>query len=158
MSYNSFKRRSCFDTAIIHPNRCEIERVPRQFCDFMAEQCTRFDEICCIYLEGMTLDDVQFMRPKDFINLVPDVQYRHKLLMTIMVRRYIFPCDSDTPACCDLERCGSSGGDTYTDNISNDTSCSEKTEYKCNKCNHTCTNRNCTHKCSDYTKNSKRNK
>lgn len=141
MSFNSYKQQS--HSAIIHPNEYELNRAPRQFCDYMNEQCTRFAEICHIYLEGMTLDDVCYMKPKDFINLVPHDQYRHKLLMTIMVRRYL----------CRHNECGFHDcGDTYTDSDS----CSEKTEYKCNKCSHVCTNRKCTHKCSDYIKIKKR--
>lgn len=158
MSFSSFKRRSKH-SAIIHPNKYDIDRVPRQFCDYMNNQCTRFDDICNLYLDGMTIDDVQYMLPEDFINLVPDEQFRHKLLMTIMVRRYLCRCDENDTVYCKPDRCDTfidTCTDTHTDNETIDESCSEKIEYKCDKCNHVCTNKKCTHKCSDYTKISKK--
>lgn len=140
-------------SGIMKPYQQELDRVPRQFSDYMNEQCTRFSEICKIYLEGMTLDDVQYMKPEDFINLVPDEQYRHKLLMTIMVRRYLFrPIESET-VCCKDNR-----GDVYDDTTSllNSNTCNDKnsemTCYSCNNCNHVCMNTNCNHNCSDYAK------
>jgi len=134
---------------VMKPYHQELDRVPRQFSDYMNEQCTRFSEICKIYLEGMTLDDVQYMKPEDFINLVPDEQYRHKLLMTIMVRRYLFRLDESETVCCK-----ENSGDVYDDTSSS--SCNDgKPElvcYACNKCNHVCMNVKCNHNCSDYAK------
>lgn len=72
------------------PSKYEKEKVPRQICDFMSEKNTRFTEICKIYLDGMSLDDLPFLTAEDLINLVPSNQYKHRLLMTIMVRRYLY--------------------------------------------------------------------
>ena len=143
-----------FSHNIIKPYQQELDRVPRQFSDFMNEQCTRFSEICKIYLEGMTLDDVQYMKPEDFINLVPDGQYRHKLLMTVMVRRYLYRTEESETICCK-----DNSGDIYDDVVSSSSSsslCNDKKSetlcYACNKCNHVCMNANCSHNCSDYAK------
>jgi len=143
MSFNAFKRAN--RSNIIRPIQQELERAPRQFCDFMSEQTTRFNEICCMYLEGMTLDDVMFMKPEDLIELVPPEQYRHRLLMTIMVRRYLFRPEECETICCKPPRC-----DTYSDIDS----CGDRggTEYRCDSCNHVCRNSDCDHKCSDYTR------
>lgn len=64
--------------------------VPNQFCDYMRTVNTRFNEICDLYLVGLSMDDVRYLTPMDLINLVPQTQYRHKLLMTIMVKRYLY--------------------------------------------------------------------
>jgi len=65
------------------------------FCEYM--KCVirddRFNEICYLYLKGMLLDDLKYMHPEDLINIVPPTQYQHKLLMSIMVRRYL--CSDD---------------------------------------------------------------
>lgn len=149
MSFNSYKHMAS-NPVVMKPYQHELDRVPRQFSDYMNEQCTRFSEICKIYLEGMTLDDVRFMKPKDFINLVPDDQYRHKLLMTIMVRRYLFRPDEGETVYCRDKRC-----DVYDDTISssdyyhND---HHGRTYACDKCSHVCTNAKCEHNCSDYAK------
>lgn len=129
MSFNSYKSRS----AIINPVKHELDRVPRQFSDYMNEKSTRFSEICKLYLEGMTVDDVEFMKPEDLINIVPPEQYKHKLLMSIMVRRYLCGQSYDNDIC-----------DKYDD-------CSKK-EFACDKCNHVCTNPKCNHSCSNYSK------
>jgi len=135
MNYRAYKQ----DSMVMKPHHHELDRVPRQVSDFMNEQCNRFSEICKIYLEGMTIDDLCFMRPEDFINLVPDDQYRHKLLMTIMVRRYLFRPDG-----LELGR----DHDIYT-NIMRD---NENREYPCDKCSHKCLTPNCSHNCNEYAK------
>ena len=68
----------------------EPDNNPLHFLDYVRQQNTRFCEICKIYLDGLSMDDIKYMRPDDLINLVPPEQFRHKLLMTILVRRYIF--------------------------------------------------------------------
>src|ERR1043166_1872612 len=75
---------------VIKPFQQEIERVPERFCDYMNEENSRFNEICRIYLGALSIDDVRYLEPEDLINLVPHHQYEHKLLMTIMVRRYLY--------------------------------------------------------------------
>lgn len=65
--------------------------VPNQVCDYMRTVNTRFNEICDLYLKGLSIDDLKYLEPHDLINLVPSEQYSHKLLMTIMVRRYVYP-------------------------------------------------------------------
>lgn len=122
MSFRSYKQMTN-DPLVLKPYQHELDRVPRQFSDYMNEQCTRFSEICKIYLEGMTLDDVCYMKPDDFINLVPREQYRHKLLMMIMVRRYLFrPHESETIYCrdknCDMY--DDSTSSSYYDSHKND--------------------------------------
>lgn len=89
MNFGAYKKQMQ-QSMVMKPSLYESERVPRQFSDYMNEQNTRFSEICKLYLEGMNLDDVHYMHPEDLINLVPPEHYKHKLLMTIMVRRYIF--------------------------------------------------------------------
>lgn len=83
-------------SAILSQSTTESRRLPEQFVDYMKSADTRFSEICEIYLECLTIDDIRYMQPEDFINLVPDDQYKHKLLMTIMVRKYLFR-DEDDP-------------------------------------------------------------
>jgi hypothetical protein len=71
----------------------ELEKPPQNFCDYMNSVNSRFSEVCKIYLDGMSIDDIKFMLPEDLINLVPQNQYKHRLLMTIMVRRYLYVDD-----------------------------------------------------------------
>jgi len=68
-----------------------LDHVPNQVRDYMRGVNTRFNEICDVYLTGLSIDDLKFLSPEDMINLVPSEQYNHKLLMTIMTRRYIYP-------------------------------------------------------------------
>ncbi|VBB18535.1 hypothetical protein YASMINEVIRUS_998 [Yasminevirus sp. GU-2018] len=145
MSFSSYKQRMA-RPVVMKPIQQELDRVPRQFSDFMNEQSNRFSEICKVYLEGMTVDDVRYMKPEDFINLVPVEHHRHKLLMTIMVRRYLYRPDESEAVYCKPEKC-----DTFTDSDSTDTPC-DKNEYACDKCSHVCSNSNCNHNCGDYTK------
>ena len=70
-----------------------------QFSDFINMQNNRFTDICKIYLDGLNVDDIKYLKPEDFINLVPKNYHKHKLLMTIMVRRYIYnTCDIENDA------------------------------------------------------------
>jgi hypothetical protein len=68
----------------------EQYKAPRQFCEMMGGDTNRFSEICRIYLDGLSLDDVKYLQADDLINLVPPNQYKHRMLMTIMVRRYLY--------------------------------------------------------------------
>jgi hypothetical protein len=85
---------------IINSSQQANGRLPNQFSDYMNQQTTRFSDICKLYLEGMTMDDIKYLTPEDLINLVPSNQYQHKLLMTIMVRRHL-SClfDSNNTTC-----------------------------------------------------------
>jgi hypothetical protein len=58
--------------------------------DYMRKADTRFTEICELYLENMTIDDLKYCHPNDLIGLVPNEQHAHKLLMIVMIRRYLF--------------------------------------------------------------------
>lgn len=159
--------------AVFKPFQQEMERVPRQFCDYMNEENSRFSEICKLYLDGLSMDDVRFLKPEDLISLVPHDHYKHKLLMTIMVRRYLYrPDDCETVYCkpgrSDVyEKDNESCDNRSNDNRSNDsrsvdtrsTDCAPakcirqpKTEYSCDKCDHVCTNADCDHSCEDYVK------
>jgi hypothetical protein len=86
--------------AVFKPFQQEIDRVPRQFCDYMNEENCRFSEICKLYLEGLSMDDVRFLKPEDLITLVPRDHYKHRLLMTIMVRRYLYRPEECETICC----------------------------------------------------------
>lgn len=154
--------------SVSKPFQQEMDRVPRQFCDYMNEENCRFSEICKLYLDGLSMDDVRFLKPEDLISLVPCDHYKHKLLMTIMVRRYLYrPDESDTIYCkpgkTDVyERDSDSNDNRFSDNRSVDTKsnaspptkCTRqpKTEYLCDRCDHVCTNAECDHSCEDYTK------
>jgi hypothetical protein len=132
MSFNNHKQNN-FKTSVCKPFQQDIDRVPGQFSDYMNAKNNRFSEICQIYLEGMSLDDVAYLKPDDIINIVPANQYKHKLLMTIMVRRYLYRSDElNTPVCEPLH----AKPDTQ--------------EYRCDNCDHVCANKNCSHSCSDY--------
>ena len=160
-NFNARKQRGA-RSAVFKPFQQEIERVPRQFCDYMSEENSRFCEICNLYLEGLSMDDVRYLKPEDLIALVPHDHYKHKLLMTIMVRRYLY-----RPEECKTMHCKQEKTDDYeksnknSDNIhSIDTKVNEypptkcmyvhnsKTEYSCNNCDHICINSECNHTCN----------
>lgn len=97
MSFRSFRHKKPTAT-ISRPEEREKDRVPNGFCEYMECTNNRFTEICKLYLKELSIDDVKFLEPEDLINIVPPDQYEHKLLMTIMVRRYLFrrcecPCE-----------------------------------------------------------------
>lgn len=112
----------------------EIKEPPNQLCDYIAScNGNRFEEICNVYLKGLSMDDVKYLKPEDLIDIVPPEQHRHKLLMTILVRRYIF-------------------NDTNNDNYNTNDSEFELDSYsssmnKCSKCSHVCYNSKCSHSC-----------
>lgn len=85
---------------------------PIQMSDYMTEKSTRFDDICRIYLDGMTVDDLKYLKSEDLINLVPEKQFGHKLLMTILVRRYLYPSHH-------IE-CNNHNDDTHHDDVHSD--------------------------------------
>ena len=58
----------------------------------------RFSDICHLYLDGLSMDDVKYLKPDDLIAIVPEHQHNHKLLMTIMVRRYLYELVTETSA------------------------------------------------------------
>jgi hypothetical protein len=161
MDYSANKRQFA-RPVIMRPIQQELEKAPRQFNDYMDAQCTRFNEICRLYLDGLTLDDVRYMKPEDLINLVPKTQYRHRLLMTIMVRRYLYrPAECETVYCRDGKSDKfenyDSVSDYPTDTESRDSQKTpvqkvEKKVFSCNKCIHVCSNADCKHDCSEYAK------
>jgi hypothetical protein len=132
MSYDTNKKQQ---SMVFKPSQYESERVPFQFSNYINEQSTRFGEICKLYLDGMNMDDVRYMRPEDLINLVPSKQYRHKLLMTIMVRRYIFRDTDDEEELNNKIRNPVGRTDVFCskDSCDNDMSTSDS---GCNKCKH----------------------
>lgn len=165
-NFSAHKQRTS-KPGVFKPFHQEIDRVPRQFCDYMNEENSRFSEICKLYLDGLSMDDVRFLKPEDLIVLVPNDHYKHRLLMTIMVRRYLYrPDDSDTVYCkpgrSDVYTKSDKDGEFNDSDIrSSDcqtvpTKCINvrypKTEYSCDRCDHVCTNTDCEHSCEDYTK------
>jgi hypothetical protein len=96
MSY--FNQTQRHGSMVHRPIHSEINKPPRQFCDYMNGTDNRFSEICRLYLDGMSMDDVKYLREDDFISLVPKDQYKHKMLMIIMIRRYLYRHD-ETCSC-----------------------------------------------------------
>ncbi len=115
---------------VFKPYQQELDKPPRQFSDYMTEENNRFCEICKLYLDGMSLDDIKYLKPEDFINLVPPDHFKHRLLMTIMVRRYLFRHDAH-------DHCNPNDNDK------------DGRDYKCDNCDHVCTNPDCTHSCKE---------
>lgn len=97
---SKYKKRTA---SIMKPCETETKCVPNEFCKYMDSICSRFNEICKIYLKGLSIDDIKYLQPNDLICLVPPENYEHKLLMTIMAKRYLFRNDD----CC----CSSSNDD-----------------------------------------------
>lgn len=180
-NFSAYKQRVS-RSAVFKPQQQELDRVPRQFCEYMNEENNRFSEICRVYLEGLSMDDVKYLKAEDLIALVPHDHHKHKLLMTIMVRRYLYrPDESDTVYCKPLKTDNYERLDTmnnFSDHRSVDSrdsrdSCDSqeernnsrsndktkcvpihhpKPEYSCDNCDHVCTNVECDHSCEDYTK------
>jgi hypothetical protein len=84
------KRKSKKYCRIINESEKQCEILPKDLCSYMNNINTRFSDICDTYLSGLTIDDMKYLKPRDYINLVPQDKYKDKLLMTIMVRRYIY--------------------------------------------------------------------
>lgn len=91
-NYHRYKQTK-LNPAVISRAQADANRLPEQFSDYMKGADTRFSEICQIYLDCLTIDDLRFLQPEDLICLVPPEQHKHKLLMTIMVRKYLFRDD-----------------------------------------------------------------
>lgn len=146
--------------SVYKPIHQELEKAPRQFNDYMNSVSGRFSDICHLYLDGLSMDDVKYLKPDDLIAIVPEHQHNHKLLMTIMVRRYLYRVgnsDECETLCCKPEK----PNDTYTNNnedtcstYSNNSTCGNGSSntYACDTCTHSCTNSNCKHSCDDYAK------
>lgn len=93
-NYHHYKQ-SKLRSGLVPRSAAEAARLPEQVCDYIKLADTRFDEVARLYLEGLTISDLQFMQPEDLICVVPPPQYNHKLLMSILVRRYLFRDDDD---------------------------------------------------------------
>ena len=118
-------RKSC----ITKPSKIDITIMPDQFADFIAEKNNRFSEICRIYLQGLTIDDLKYMEPEDLINTVPPDHYKQRLLMSILVRRYLYKCFGKS---CDKSSCDKSSCDKSScDKSSCDKSSSDKSSDNC---------------------------
>ena len=128
-NFNAHKQK-VVRSMVLKPYQNELDKAPRQFIDYMNEENNRFCEICRLYLDGLSMDDIQYLKPEDLIALVPREHYKHKLLMTIMVRRYLYRPDVE-----ETVYCKSNKTDTY--------------EYKCENCDHSCTNPECSHTCDN---------
>ena len=106
------------------------DTLPEQFTDYMRGTDTRFCEISEIYLKDLTLCDLKYLHPKDLINIVPENQYNHKLLMSIMVRRYLFRdadlCTDSSSEVCDTSTSSSKSQDT----VCTDTTSEHKHKHK----------------------------
>jgi hypothetical protein len=118
-------RKSC----ISKPSKPDITIMPNQFSDFIAGNNCRFSEICRIYLHGLTIDDLKYMKPEDLINTVPPEHYKHRLLMSILVRRYLYKCFNNTcsntcnnscnNSCCSTDNCNNTSNNTSNNNCNN---------------------------------------
>jgi hypothetical protein len=191
-SFKTHKQRES-KSCILKPYQQELDRAPRQFIDFMNEDCdtfdgnnssherNRFSEICRIYLDGLSIDDIKYLHPEDVINLVPPEQYKHKLLMSIMVRRYLYTSSEfskhndknddydenkeymehkehreykDHKEHKEHKDYKERKSDNNDDRRNRYDTCdnSSTIEYACNKCNHICTDIKCKHQCENYVK------
>lgn len=90
MSKFNRNKQSRLRSGLIPRSEAEAARLPEQVADYISLADTRFDEVAHLYLDGLTINDLQFMQPEDLINVVPPVNHKHKLLMSILVRRYLF--------------------------------------------------------------------
>ena len=70
-------------TAVFKASQLEIDRAPRQFCDYMNDVNNRFNEICKIYLKGMSIDDESFLN----IPIMPKLKYVINPIALIMDRK-----------------------------------------------------------------------
>jgi hypothetical protein len=93
-NYHSHKQ-SRLRSGLIPRSEAEAARLPEQVADYISLADTRFDDIAHLYLNGLTVTDLQYMEPEDLINVVPPGQHEHKLLMSILVRRYLFRDDDE---------------------------------------------------------------
>jgi len=83
------KHKSCVKSYSSH----ETVKPPNPLSEYLAQENNRFAELY-IYFDGLCIDDVKYLKPHDLISIVPYDRYRHRLLMTIFVRRYLFrECD-----------------------------------------------------------------
>lgn len=114
--------------------------LPEQFTDYMRGTDTRFCEISEIYLKDLTLCDLKYLHPKDLINIVPENQYSHKLLMSIMVRRYLFRdadlCDDSSSQVCDTSSSQSKSQDTVCTDTTSEHKRKHKHKHKHHKSKH----------------------
>jgi len=110
--------------SVIRPLQQELDRVPGRFCDYMDEENNRFNDICKVYLSALSMDDIKYLKPEDLINIVPQNHYEHRLLMTIMVRRYLYRAMDPK----------------------------YRTVYLCDKCSHPC-NSESSYSSDDYSRN-----
>ena len=78
---------------MIKTNSCvksqEIIKTPSALSEYLAQENNRFTELS-MYVDGISIDDLQYLKPKDLINLVPKEKHKHKLLMSVLVRRYLY--------------------------------------------------------------------
>lgn len=92
-TYQRYKTSVLGKSSVIKKSHADTLKLPDQLSEYMQGSETRFEEICRIYLDGLTLDDLQFLNPDDLICLVPQEQHQHKLLMTIFAKRYLYGPD-----------------------------------------------------------------
>ena len=91
-NYKRYKE-SKLNQSVVDDLKNSASDLPEQLSDYMKCADTRFTEICDLYLQCLTIHDLKFMQPEDLICLVPPEQYKHKLLMTVLVRKYLFRDD-----------------------------------------------------------------
>ena len=89
------QKKSITNSNLVSRFSADAQRLPEQVADYICLADSRFDEVAKLYLEGLTISDLQFMQPEDLICVVPPDQHRHKLLMSILARRYLFRDDDD---------------------------------------------------------------
>ena len=129
MSFHTDERGSASNCGVYRPYQHELGKVPGQFNDYINGVSNRFCEICNLYLDGLSMDDICYLRPEDLIDLIPRDQHRHRLLMTIMVRRYLYRLDPK-----DTVHCPSLPSDCY-DSKSSD-SCESNKKHRKHNDNH----------------------
>jgi hypothetical protein len=93
---NRANKQNIGKTSVSKPISQDVQKVPRQISDYISLKSNRFVEICTIYLDGMSMDDLPYLSPEDLIGLVPSNQYQHKLLMTILTKRYLYNPTNET--------------------------------------------------------------
>jgi hypothetical protein len=90
-AFDKYGSASLSQTAIGKQFHLEMEKAPRQLSCYVKEINSRFGEICDLYLDGISLDDMPYLKPEDLIDLVPKRHTKHRCHMLVLVRRYLFP-------------------------------------------------------------------
>ena len=99
--YKQSKLGGKIGSSVITRSHADSMKLPDQLSEFMMGSDTRFEEICGIYLDGLTMNDLKYLTADDLICIVPPEQYKHKLLMTVFAKRYLYESGGDALKCTD---------------------------------------------------------